>query len=57
MFLGFCFEHAEILRYYDKDAETRVITDASPVVLGAVLAQKQQGEFGSLDMPVEVKQK
>ena len=36
---------AEILGYYDKDAETRVITDASPVGLGAVLAQKQQGEF------------
>lgn len=36
---------AEVLRYYDKDAETRVITDASPVGLGAVLAQKQQGEF------------
>ena len=36
---------AEILGYYDKDAETHVITDASPVGLGAVLAQKQQGEF------------
>ena len=36
---------AEILGYYDKDAETRVITDASPVGLGAVLAQKQLGEF------------
>ena len=36
---------AEILGYYDKDAETRAITDASPVGLGAVLAQKQQGEF------------
>lgn len=36
---------AEVLGYYDKDAETRVITDASPVGLGAVLAQKQQGEF------------
>ena len=36
---------AEILGYYDKDAETRVITDASPVGLGAVLTQKQQGEF------------
>ena len=38
-------EQAEILGYYDKDAETHVITDASPVGLGAVLAQKQQGEF------------
>ena len=36
---------AEILGYYDKDAETRVISDASPVGLGAILAQKQQGEF------------
>ncbi|XP_022792295.1 uncharacterized protein LOC111331444 [Stylophora pistillata] len=36
---------AEVLGYYDKDAETRVITDASPVGLGAVLAQKQQGVF------------
>ena len=36
---------SEILGYYDKDAETRVITDASPVGLGTVLAQNQQGEF------------
>ena len=36
---------AEILGYYDKDTETRVFTDASPIGLGAVLAQKQQGEF------------
>ena len=36
---------AEILGYYDKDAKTCVITDASPVGLGAVLTQKQQGEF------------
>ena len=36
---------AEILGYYDKDAETHVITDGSPVGLGAVLAQKQKGEF------------
>ena len=35
----------EILGYYDKDAETRVITDASPVGLGAVLTKKKQGEF------------
>ena len=45
---------AEILGYYDKDAETRVITDASPVGLGAVFAQKQHGNSGSLCMPVEV---
>ena len=36
---------AEILGYYEKDAEIRVITGASPVGLGGVLAQKQQGEF------------
>ena len=36
---------AEILGYYDKEAVTHVITDASPVGLGAVLAQKQGGEF------------
>ena len=45
---------AEILGYYEKDAETRVITDASPVGLGAVFAQKQHGNSGSLCMPVEV---
>ena len=33
---------AEILgRYYYNDAETGVITDASPVSLGAILAHKQ----------------
>ena len=36
---------AEVLGYYDKEAVTHVITDASPVRLGAVLAQKQGGEF------------
>ena len=35
---------AETLGYFDKEAET-VITDASPVGLGAVLVQKQKGEF------------
>ena len=33
------------LAFYDKDAETRVITDASPVGLGAVLIQKQNGQW------------
>jgi len=33
------------LAYYDKDAKTRVITDASPVGLGAVLTQEHDGIF------------
>ncbi|KAL9975922.1 hypothetical protein ACROYT_G013141 [Oculina patagonica] len=36
---------AETLAYYDKDAKTRVIADASPVGLGAVLAQEQNGQW------------
>ena len=36
---------AEVLGYYDNEAVTHVITDASPVGLGAVLAQKRGGEF------------
>ena len=36
---------AETLAYYDKDAKTRVIADASPVGLGAVLAQEQNGNW------------
>ena len=35
----------EVLGYYDKEAVAHVITDSSPVELGAVLAQKQGGEF------------
>ncbi len=34
---------AETLAYYDKKAPTKVIADASPVGLGAVLVQKQSG--------------
>ena len=34
---------AEILGYFDKDAKTLIITDASPVGLGAVLVQEQHG--------------
>ena len=34
---------AESLGYFDKDARTRIIADASPVSLGAVLIQEQQG--------------
>ena len=34
---------AETLVYYDKDAKTRVIADASPAGLGAVLVQEQNG--------------
>ncbi|KAL9962009.1 hypothetical protein ACROYT_G031061 [Oculina patagonica] len=36
---------AETLAYYDKDARTRVIADASPVGLGAVLAQEQNDQW------------
>ena len=36
---------AKTLAYYDKDAKTRVITDASPVGLGAVLTQEHDGIF------------
>ena len=33
---------AETLGYFDKDAPTQVIADASPVGLGAVLSQRQK---------------
>ena len=36
---------ADALAYYDKEAETVIVTDASPVGLGAVLLQKQKGLF------------
>ena len=36
---------AETLAYYDKDANTRVIADASPVGQGAVLVQEQNGNW------------
>ena len=36
---------AETLAFYDKDAKTRVIADASPVGLGAVLVQEQNGNW------------
>ena len=35
---------ADMLGYYDMNAKTQVITDASPVGLGAVLVQEQNGE-------------
>ena len=35
---------APVLAYFDKDAHTRVIADASPVGLGAVLVQEKNGE-------------
>jgi len=34
---------AETLGYFDKDAKTLIIADASPVGLGAILSQEQQG--------------
>lgn len=36
---------AGTLAYFDKEAPTKVIADASPVGLGAVLVQDQQGEM------------
>ena len=36
---------ADTLGYYDMNAKTQVITDASPVGLGAVLVQEQGGEY------------
>ena len=36
---------AEILGYFDKNAQTKVIADASPVGLGAVLVQEQGEEL------------
>ena len=34
---------AESLGYFDKDARTRIIADASPAGLGAVLIQEREG--------------
>jgi hypothetical protein len=36
---------AETLAYYDKNAPTKVIADASPIGLGAVLVQEQENEL------------
>lgn len=36
--------HASAMAYYDPDADTKVIVDASPVGLGAVLSQKQSDD-------------
>ena len=33
------------MAYYDKDKETRVVVDASPVGLGAIMLQKHDGHF------------
>ena len=35
---------ADTLGYFDRTAKTKIITDASPVGLGAVLVQEQKGE-------------
>ena len=35
---------AEFLGYFNRECKTKVITDASPVGLGAVLVQEQNGE-------------
>ena len=39
--LKLCMTRAKTLAYFDKDAPTQVIADASPVGLGAMLVQKQ----------------
>ena len=33
-----------MMNFYDKNAPPEVVTDASPVGLGAILVQEQQGE-------------
>ena len=38
------FARASMLAYFDRDAHTRVIADASPVGLGAVLVQEVKGQ-------------
>ena len=40
-----CLANAETLGYYDKNAPTQVIADASPVGLGAVLTQKHGDDY------------
>ena len=40
-----CLANAETLGYYDKNAGTQAIADASPVGLGAVLTQKQGEDY------------
>ena len=42
--LKFQLANAESLAYFDKEAKTKIIADASPVGLGAVLVQEQGGE-------------
>lgn len=37
-----CLSDTETLGYFDKDAKTQVVTDASPVGLGAVLVQNRK---------------
>ena len=39
---------AEILAYFKIGCKTRIVADASPVGLGAVLTQQQQEEYGEL---------
>ena len=39
---------APVLAFFDKDAHTRVIADASPMRLGAVLVQEKKGESRGL---------
>ena len=36
-------DEASMMAFYDKDVPTEVVTDASPVGLGAILVQEKQG--------------
>ena len=45
---------AEILGYFDKNAQTKVIADASPVGVGAVLVQQQGEELRVITMRAAV---
>ena len=42
--LKFQLANAESLAYFDKEAKTKIMADASPVGLGAVLVQEQDGK-------------
>ena len=39
-----CLCNADVLGYYDKNAKTQVIADASPYGLAEILLQEQNGE-------------
>lgn len=45
------FSEASMMAFYDKDALTEVVTDASPVGLGATLVQEKQAIYGPRSKP------